>query len=212
MDKKRILEKIRKSRIIPVIRSNSPDEARRIIQAILAGGISILEITMTTPNAVELIEECVKRYGDKSVIGAGTVVDFKTARKCFDAGATFIVSPIFERETVEFCTGNQTVIIPGAVTPTEIFRASSSGADAVKIFPISSIGGAAYLKAVKSVFPETKFITTGGVNLHNFDEYLDAGAFAVGIGNDLSGGSAREITERCKNLSSKVNAVRQKSK
>lgn len=187
-----------------MVRSKSHDEAKGVIEAILAGGINVLEITMTTPNAIGLIGECVKKYADKVIVGAGTVVDLETSKRCFDAGVKFIVSPMFDEATVKFCNQNQIVIMPGALTPTEIFNASSKGADVVKVFPISSMGGVPYLKAVRSVYPNIEIVPTGGVHLENYDEYLNAGAFAVGIGSDLTGGNTQDITRRCQNLTAKM--------
>lgn len=200
MQKTQILEKIRATRIIPVVRTKSYDEAKGVIEAVLAGGINVLEITMTTPDAIKLIAQCVQKYGDEVIVGAGTVVDLETANKCFDAGVKFIVSPIFDEATVKFCNKNQIIIMPGALTPTEILNASQKGADVVKVFPVSSMGGVSYLKAVKSVYPNIEIVPTGGVNLENFNEYLSGGAFAVGIGSDLTGGDLTTITQRCQNL------------
>ncbi|MCW5959341.1 MAG: bifunctional 4-hydroxy-2-oxoglutarate aldolase/2-dehydro-3-deoxy-phosphogluconate aldolase [Pyrinomonadaceae bacterium] len=204
MNKTQILENIRETRIIPVVRTKSHDEAKGVIEAILAGGINVLEITMTTPNAIGLMTECVKKYGDKVIVGAGTVVDLETAKNCFDAGVQFIVSPMFDEETVKFCNQNEIIIMPGALTPTEIFNAHKKGADVVKVFPVSSMGGVPHLKAIKSVYPNIEIVPTGGVNLENFDEYLNAGAFAVGIGSDLTGASANQIAERCRTLSNRA--------
>lgn len=200
MHKAKILEQIRAARIISVVRTKSGDEAKDVIEAVLQGGINVLEITMTTPNAIGLIEDCVKKHNDKVIVGAGTVTDLETARKCFDAGAKFIVSPMFDEPTVKFCNRIEIIIIPGALTPTEIFKASENGADVVKVFPISAMGGVSYLKAVKSVFPNINIVPTGGVNLENFNDYLNAGAFAIGIGSDLTAGNTEEITRRCKHL------------
>ena len=197
MNKTRILETIRETRIIPVVRTKSLEEAKATVEAVLAGGITVLEITMTTPGAIDLIDECARKYGDEAIVGAGTVTDAEIARKCFDAGAKFIVSPIFDEHTVAFCNENELVIMPGALTPTEIFNAHKRGADVVKVFPVSSMGGVSHLKAIKSVFPEIEIVPTGGVSLENFDEYLNAGAFAVGIGSDLTSGSPETVTARC---------------
>lgn len=186
MDKQQIIDKIRKTQIMPVIRAASEGAAREVIESVLARGINVLEITLTTPGAIGLISEYSKKYADRVLVGAGTVVDTENARKCFDAGAKFIVSPVFHGGTVEFCNQNEIVIMPGALTPTEIFEASNRGADAVKVFPVSAMGGAAYLRAIKSVFPEIELVPTGGVSPENFNEYLDAGAIAVGIGSGLT--------------------------
>lgn len=204
MQKLKILDQIREIRIIPVIRTKSYNEAKDVIEAVLAGGINALEITMTTPNAIGLITECAGKYGDKVIVGAGTVTDAETAQKCVDAGVKFIVSPIFDDETVKFCNQNEIVIMPGALTPTEIFNAHEKGADVVKVFPVSSMGGVSHLKAVKSVFPNIEIVPTGSVNLENFNEYLNAGAFAVGIGSDLTGGNSQSISRKCENLVSKL--------
>ena len=203
MQKTQILENIRETRIIPVVRTKSHDEAKGVIEAILKGGINVLEITMTTPNAIELMEDCVKKYSDEVIVGAGTVVDLETAKKCFDAGVQFIVSPMFDEATVKFCNQNQIIIMPGALTPTEIFNTHKKGADVVKVFPISSMGGVPHLKAVKSVYPNIEIVPTGGVNLENYNDYLNAGAFAVGIGSDLTAGNLQDITRRCQDLSGK---------
>ena len=200
MNKTRTLEKIRETRIIPVIRTNSFADARAVIEAVLEGGINVLEITMTTPGAIELMAECACRYGDEVIVGAGTVTNAATAEKCADAGSRFVVSPIFDAETVEFCRRNEIIIMPGALTPTEIFHAHERGADVVKVFPVSSMGGVSHIKAVISVFPEIAIVPTGGVNLENFDEYLNAGAFAVGIGSDLTSGAPETIIARCRAL------------
>lgn len=207
MQKSKILEQIREIRIIPVIRTKSYDEAKDIIEAVLAGGINVLEITLTTPDAVKLMAECVEKYNDKAIVGAGTIVNVETARQCFDAGAKFVVSPMFDEETVKFCNQNNIIVMPGALTPTEIFNAHAKGADVVKVFPVSSMGGVSHLKAIKSVFPNIEIVPTGGVNLENFNDYLNAGAFAVGIGSDLTGGDLESITQRCLDLTAKLTKI-----
>lgn len=204
MQKEKILEQIKKTRIIPVIRTKTYEEAKGVIEAVLEGGIKVLEITMTTPYAIKLMAECIKKYGDQVIVGAGTVVDVETANKCFDAGVKFIISPMFDEETVKFCNLNQIIIMPGALTPTEIFNTSKKGAEVVKVFPVSSMGGVSHIKAIKSVYPNIEIVPTGGVNLENFSEYLKAGAFAVGIGSDLTGGESQSVTRKCQDLVSKL--------
>jgi 2-dehydro-3-deoxyphosphogluconate aldolase/(4S)-4-hydroxy-2-oxoglutarate aldolase len=204
MKKAEVLEKIKEVGIIPVIRIESANEARRVIEAILAGGINILEITMTIPNAVELIGNLARELNDKAIIGAGTVLYVETAQKCIEAGAKFIVSPIFDANIVSFCNQSSIAVMSGALTPTEIFTASQNGADLVKVFPAGAMGGASYLKAVKAVFPHIELVPTGGVNLENAAGFIEAGAFAVGIGRELTGGNASMITERARNLRSEV--------
>ncbi len=204
MKKAEVLEKIREVGVIPVIRTKSADEARSVIEAIIAGGIDILEITMTIPNAVELIENLAQKLNDEAIIGAGTVLDVKTAQKCIEAGAKFIVSPIFNAEIITFCNQSSIAVMSGALTPTEIFTAWHSGADLVKVFPVGAMGGAWYLKAVKAVFPHVELVPTGGVNLENARSFIEAGAFAVGIGGELTGGYSSVITELARNLRLKV--------
>lgn len=186
MDKAEVLKKIHETKIVPVIRADSNDEARKLIDAILAGGINIIEITMSVPGAVQLIDTLSAEFQNTTVIGAGTVLDEKTTRNCISAGAKFIISPMFSAEIIKICRESNVAAMPGALTPTEIFAAWKSGADVVKVFPISATGGVSYIKAVKSVLSEIKLMPTGGVNLQNIAEFIKAGVFAVGIGSDLA--------------------------
>ena len=199
MNKNQVIEKIKAAKIIPVIRTASAEQAKSVIEALLAGGLDVLEVTMTIPNAVELIAELTAEYKTSALIGAGTVLDEETAQKCVEAGAEFIVSPILNLETVAFCNRREIVVLPGSLTPTEIFTAWQAGADVVKIFPVNSAGGASFLKSVKAVFPQIEIVPTGGVNLENAAEYLKAGALAVGMGGELTKDDG-QITARAKSL------------
>lgn len=199
MDKTEVISKIKETGIIPVVRTDSADKARRIIDALIKGGIDVLEITMTIPGAIKLIDNLTNEY-KTAVIGAGTVLNADIARKCVAAGARFIVSPITDSETVSYCNQNQIVVMPGALTPNEIFAASTAGADIVKVFPAGSMGGASYLKSLKAVFPHVEIVPTGGIGVENAIDYLKAGAFAVGIGGELTGGKESEITKRARIL------------
>lgn len=185
LNKQEILAQISKTGIVPVIRADSHDEARSIVEAVIKGGINVLEITMTIPDAAGLIEKLANEYQSDALIGAGTILDAEAAQKCFNAGAKFIVSPLFDAETVEFCRARNLVVMPGAMTVTEIYKASQAGADAVKIFPATALGGVSFLKAVKTVLPEIELMPTGGVTLKTAAEYLQAGAIAVGVGGEL---------------------------
>ncbi len=206
MDKTEVIEKIRDTKIIPVIRAESADKAQIIIEALVRGGIDVLEITMTIPNAVELIARLSDEYKNTAVvIGAGTVLDKKTAQKCVRAGAKFVVSPILNLEIVSFCNQNKTAVMPGALTPTEIFTARQAGADIVKVFPVSAMGGVSYLKAVKTVFPHIEMIPTGGINLENAVDYIKAGALAVGLGSELTKAKELTVTTKTRNLLAKIN-------
>lgn len=186
MNKAQIISQIREIGIVPVIRADSEDEARQLIEAILAGGISIFEVTMTVPNAVSLIKTLVADFGDKAIIGAGTVLDAEAAQNCLTAGAKFIVSPILNLDVIETCRQANVAVFPGALTPTEIVAAWQAGADAVKIFPANAIGGANYVQAIKAPLPNIELMPTGGVTLATIGDFIRAGAIAVGVGSDLA--------------------------
>jgi 2-dehydro-3-deoxyphosphogluconate aldolase/(4S)-4-hydroxy-2-oxoglutarate aldolase len=184
MDKSRVLETITKNKLVPVIRTATIDNARWAVEVLAEAGIHVFEITLTIPNAAELIREFSASKPDL-LIGAGTVLTADQARASSDAGAKFIVSPIFEKRVVEFCNKNEICVMPAGLTPTEIYNAWQSGADVVKVFPCGAVGGASYIKAIKSVFPEIRLMPTGGVNIDTAKNFLDAGAIAIGIGSDL---------------------------
>jgi 2-dehydro-3-deoxyphosphogluconate aldolase/(4S)-4-hydroxy-2-oxoglutarate aldolase len=204
MSKTVIVNAIEELGLVPVVRAASADEAMRAIDAIKEGGISVLEITMTVPGAVGVIEEVVGRYGAEATVGAGTVLDPETARVCILAGAQFVVSPALNIDTIAICRRYGVPIIPGALTPTEVVTAWTAGADLVKIFPAGSLGGASYIKNLKGPLPQIKLIPTGGVSLKTAADFIKAGASALGVGTDLvdvkaiRAGQAHLITERAK--------------
>lgn len=204
MSKAEIIERITRGGVLPVIRAESPDEARGVIEAVRAGGIDVIEITMTVPGAVDLIRELSEEYGEDVLIGAGTVLDPETAARCVDAGARFIISPALNLETIAFCREHKVVVMPGALTPTEVVTAWNAGADFVKIFPAGSMGGASYLKSLKAPLPHIKLIPTGGVSLATAADFIKAGASAIGVGADLVDlhaireGRGSEITENAR--------------
>ncbi|HTP68054.1 MAG TPA: bifunctional 4-hydroxy-2-oxoglutarate aldolase/2-dehydro-3-deoxy-phosphogluconate aldolase [Dongiaceae bacterium] len=179
------IQKIQEIGIIPVVRAANVEEARRAVDAICAGGIPIIEITMTVPNAPAMIRELVRELGSGVLIGAGTVTNADQAQTCMDAGAQFLVSPGLSTPVVQAATKRSILVMPGALTPTEVMAALDSGAQVIKIFPCGSTGGPKHVKALKAPFPNAKFVPTGGVNLGNAHEYLAAGAFALGVGADL---------------------------
>lgn len=199
-----VIERIREVGLVPVVRAASADEALAAVEAIRAGGIPILEITLTVPGAVGIIGELSKRLGDEALIGAGTVLDAATAQQCVDAGAKFIVSPALDVPTIEFCRRIDVPVFAGALTPTEIVTAWKAGANAVKVFPANAVGGAAYLKSIKAPLPQIELLPTGGVNLKTAADFIAAGAFALGIGADLVDlaalrrGEAAAITEKAR--------------
>jgi 2-dehydro-3-deoxyphosphogluconate aldolase/(4S)-4-hydroxy-2-oxoglutarate aldolase len=174
------------------------------IDAIREGGVNVLEITMTVPGAIDVIAQVSKRYGDEVVVGAGTVLDPETARRCIDAGAVFVVSPALNLDTIATCIELGVPVMPGALSPTEVVTAWNAGADMVKIFPAGAVGGPSYLKNLKGPLPQIKMIPTGGVSLSTAADFIKAGAAALGVGTDLvdvkaiRAGNAQVITERAR--------------
>jgi 2-dehydro-3-deoxyphosphogluconate aldolase/(4S)-4-hydroxy-2-oxoglutarate aldolase len=203
VDKAHVLERIRSTGLVPVIRARSADEAAQVAEAIQAGGVGILEITMTVPGAVEVIRDVAGRGGD-ALVGAGTVLDPETARACMDAGALFIVSPSLNLDTIATCREAGVAILPGALTPTEVVTAWNAGADLVKVFPAGAVGGPSYIKALKAPLPQIEVVPTGGVNLNTAGDFIRAGASALGVGADLVDlaavrrGEASAVTERAR--------------
>jgi 2-dehydro-3-deoxyphosphogluconate aldolase / (4S)-4-hydroxy-2-oxoglutarate aldolase len=185
MTPKEILSQITEIGIVPVVRTASAESAVKAIEAIYRGGVRAAEITMTVPGAVRALEKVADQFGDKIVLGAGTVLDPETARVCMLAGAEFFVTPNLRPATIEMAKRYSKVICPGALTPTEVLTAWESGADVVKIFPCGNMGGAKYIKALKGPFPQIEMIPTGGVNLETAGEFLKAGACAVAVGGEL---------------------------
>jgi len=203
VEKAQVLERIRSTGLIPVIRARSADEAAQAADAIQAGGVGVLEITMTVPGAVEVIREVAGREGD-ALVGAGTVLDPEAARSCIDAGARFIVSPSFNPDTIAACREADVAVLPGALTPTEVLAAWRAGADLVKVFPAGAVGGPSYIKALKAPLPQIDLVPTGGVNLKTAGDFIRAGAAALGVGADLVDlaalrrGEAQILTERAR--------------
>jgi 2-dehydro-3-deoxyphosphogluconate aldolase/(4S)-4-hydroxy-2-oxoglutarate aldolase len=184
MNKETIRTRIEQIGIIPAIRLSSAEDALFAVKAVADSGIPIAEVTMTIPGAVEVIAE-LARTRPELIVGAGTVVDTETAGRCLDAGAKFLSSPGLNVEIVEFAVKHGAVVFPGALTPTEIMAAWQAGSDFVKVFPVSLLGGASYIKALRSPFPDIRLIASGGVTQRNTADFILAGAVAVGIGRDL---------------------------
>jgi 2-dehydro-3-deoxyphosphogluconate aldolase/(4S)-4-hydroxy-2-oxoglutarate aldolase len=204
MTKDQIRNRIAEIGIIPAIRVSSAADALFAAEAVLTSGIPIVEVTMTVPGAIEVISE-LARSNSELVVGAGTLFDVETASRCLDAGAMFMTSPGLNIDIVEFGLRNKTVVFPGAMTPSEIMAAWKAGADFVKVFPCSVLGGPAYIKALKRPFPHVPLIASGGVNQQTAAAFIDAGAVALGIGHDLvqpnaierrEGGWIRELSWR----------------
>jgi 2-dehydro-3-deoxyphosphogluconate aldolase / (4S)-4-hydroxy-2-oxoglutarate aldolase len=200
LSKHEVLRKMREIGLVPVLRADSEDQALGLAAAIADGGVTVLEITMTVPGAVNVIRRLVKERPD-ILIGAGTVLDPETARTCILEGAQFVVSPALNVKTVELCRRYSVAVLPGALTPTEVVTAWQAGADVIKIFPASAMGGAKYLKSLKAPLPQVDMIPTGGVSLATAHEFLEAEAFALGVGADLvdtkayAAGAPGKVTE-----------------
>jgi len=215
MNKSEVIQRIKEVGLVPVVRAASADEAMQAIDAIKAGGVTVLEITMTVPGAVGAIAEVTKRFGEEVVVGAGTVLDAETARTCMLAGAQFIVSPSLNLDTIACCRRYGVAVLPGALTPTEVVSAWTAGADFVKVFPAGALGGASYLKALKAPLPQIELVPTGGVSLKTAADFIKAGASALGVGADLvdvkalRSGEANVITERARQYVEIVREARQ---
>lgn len=185
MSKQDVLGWIQRTRVVPVVRAGSAEEALQAVEALLEGGIDVLEITMTVPGAVEVVREIAALHGERALVGAGTVLDARTAEACVEAGARFVVSPALDEPTVKACRAMDIVHAPGALTPTEVVAAHRAGGDVVKVFPCDALGGASYLKSLKAPLPHIPLMPTGGVTLENIGAFLAAGAVAVGVGGNL---------------------------
>jgi len=214
MNKTEVLRRIHDTGLIPVVRAESAELAIRAVEAITAGGVNVLEVTMTVPGAIGVIEQLATKFGGEALVGAGTVLDRETADRCIQAGAQFIVSPALDEETIAFCRANDVAVFPGALTPTEVVRAWNAGADAVKVFPASAVGGASYLKSLKAPLPQVELIPTGGVSLATAADFIAAGAFALGVGADLvdlkaiRSGETEKVTQAARAYIAAVNEAR----
>jgi 2-dehydro-3-deoxyphosphogluconate aldolase / (4S)-4-hydroxy-2-oxoglutarate aldolase len=201
MTREQVRARVLEVGIVPVVRASSAKQAIAAAVAVAAGGISIVEVTMTVPGAIDAITQLVKTLGKEVIVGAGTVLDAEAARQCFDSGAEFLVTPGLDLGTVKVANQAGKLIMAGALTPTEVITAWKGGADFVKVFPASAVGGASYLKALRGPLPQIPLVPTGGVNLNTAADFLKAGASALGIGGELilaaalQTGNVAQITE-----------------
>jgi 2-dehydro-3-deoxyphosphogluconate aldolase / (4S)-4-hydroxy-2-oxoglutarate aldolase len=196
MTKDEVRARIQEIGIIPAVRSSTSEDALFAAEAVSSAGIPIVEVTMTVPGAIEVMSE-LARQSSEMVVGAGTVFDADAARRCLDAGATFLTTPGLDLEIVEFALQREVVVIPGALTPSEVMLAWKAGSDFVKVFPCAQVGGASYIRALKGPFPQVPLIASGGVNQQTVAGFIRAGAVAVGIGRDLI--QPRAIRDRERN-------------
>lgn len=218
MTKQTILSTIREIGLVPVVRTASAESAFKAIEAIFEGGVLTAEITMTVPGALRALEKLADHFGDRMLLGAGTVLDPETCRACMLAGAQFFVTPALNFKTIEMAHRYSKPIMPGALTPTEVLAAWDAGADIVKIFPCDNVGGPKYIKALKGPFPQIEMIPTGGVSLTTAGDFLKAGASAVAVGGELvdaktiKDGNYAIFTERAKRFLEVVKTARAEMK
>jgi 2-dehydro-3-deoxyphosphogluconate aldolase/(4S)-4-hydroxy-2-oxoglutarate aldolase len=184
MDKHAVRARIEETGIIPSVRTASADEARFAAETVSQAGIPVVEVTMTVPGALKVIADLVQKM-PALVVGAGTVLDIEVARRCADAGATFVTSPGFDARVVEFTIKEGILVLPGALTPTEVTAAWQAGADFVKVYPCAQLGGASYIRALRAPFPQVPMVAAGGVNQKTAADFIDAGAVAIGVGSEL---------------------------
>jgi 2-dehydro-3-deoxyphosphogluconate aldolase/(4S)-4-hydroxy-2-oxoglutarate aldolase len=202
-DKLQILQTVHETGVIAVIRADSAENLLQAAQALLEGGVFCIEFTLTTPGSLDMIRSCSEQLGRQACIGAGTVLDAETARMAILAGAQFVVSPAFDADTVRLCRAYDTLVIPGAFTPTEVLQAWKNGADIVKIFP-AGVGGPALVKDLKGPFPQIKMVPSGGVDFQTAADFIRNGAFALGAGSSLvssgllASGRFAQITENAR--------------
>lgn len=217
MEKAAVLMVLQEIGLVPVLRAESVEQALMLAGAIADGGVTVLEVTMTVPSAIQVMRKLTEQRPD-ILIGAGTVLDAETARMCILEGAQFVVSPALNLRTIEMCHRYSIAVLPGALTPTEVVNAWQAGADVVKVFPASALGGAKYLTALRGPLPQVKMIPTGGVSLATAKDFLEAGAFALGVGSDLvdtkaiAAGKPEVITESAKKYLTIVREFRHSKK
>jgi len=199
------MERIFKTGIVAIMRANNPNQLLGAAKAVLAGGVEAIEVTMTTPGALDIIRQATTQFGKEVLFGVGSVLDAETARVAILAGAQFVVCPTFKPETVEMCKRYSIPVVPGAYTPTEILTAWEAGANAVKVFP-ASVSGPAYIKAIKGPLPQISLSAVGGVTVENTADFFRAGVDFVGVGGELVNqklldtSDFAEITERARNF------------
>ncbi len=214
MTREEVCARIQQTGIIPAIRVHTAKDAIFAANAVFNGGIMVAELTMTVPDAIETIAELM-RVNPDAAVGAGTVLDVETAKRCIDAGASFLTSTGLDLDIVEFAEKNRVTVIPGALTPTEIMVAMKAGVDFIKVFPCAQVGGPSYIKAMKAPFPGARLIASGGVNQQTAGDFIHAGACALGIGEDLIPHEAiasqdldwiRELSRRFQNIVKRARA------
>lgn len=214
MNKMLVAQRIVACGLIPIVRFDRFEDVHPLVDALYAGGIDIVEFSLTSPAALRAIEQTADRYGDTIALGAGTVLDTETARSCFLAGAQFLVSPAVNEAVIAMSNRYSRVICPGALTPTEVLHAWTSGADFVKVFPCGNVGGPAYIRSLKTPYPHIAMIPVGGVTIDNAADFIAAGSCALGASgmlidrNDASPSRYDAITQRAARLLSVIRNAR----
>jgi 2-dehydro-3-deoxyphosphogluconate aldolase/(4S)-4-hydroxy-2-oxoglutarate aldolase len=209
MSAQNTLEVIQQCGVVAIMRAKSSDQLLAAADAIKAGGVNVIEVTMTTPGALDVIRQAVEKYGETVLFGAGTILDPESARAAILAGAQFVVAPTLNLKTIEICKRYSVLVMPGAYTPTEILTAWEAGADIIKVFP-ADVGGPVYIKAIKAPLPQVRLAPVGGVDLSNTAAFIKAGADVVGVGGSLVDQkllAARDfatLTERAKRFREEV--------
>ncbi|MBC8590168.1 bifunctional 2-keto-4-hydroxyglutarate aldolase/2-keto-3-deoxy-6-phosphogluconate aldolase [Wansuia hejianensis] len=207
MRKHEILQRIEDVGVVAVVRAENSEKAKKIALACMEGGIDSIEITFTVPGAHKVIESLTEEFGDKLLVGAGTVLDSETARTAILSGAKYIVSPGFDLDTAKLCNRYQIPYMPGCMTITEMITAMEAGADIIKVFPGSAFGPS-FIKAIKGPLPQAVLMPTGGVSIDNVDQWIKNGCIAVGVGGNLTKGSSEDMTKAAKEFVAKVKEAR----
>lgn len=207
MRKHEILQRIEDVGVVAVVRAENSEKAKKIALACMEGGIDSIEITFTVPGAHKVIESLTEEFGDKLLVGAGTVLDSETARTAILSGAKYIVSPGFDLDTAKLCNRYQIPYMPGCMTITEMITAMEAGADIIKVFPGSAFGPS-FIKAIKGPLPQAVVMPTGGVSIDNVDQWIKNGCIAVGVGGNLTKGSSEDMTKAAKEFVAKVKEAR----
>jgi len=211
-----VLKKMIQVGVVPVVRADREEEAFDAVNALIKGGIPIAEITMTTPNAHQIIAKLIQKFGERLTVGAGTVTDISMCSGAMAVGSHFIVTPTLHMDIIQMCVKRNICIIGGGLTPTEILSTWKEGADAVKVFPVSAMGGPRYFRMIHEPLPQIPLVATGGVSLETLPEYLEAGAIFVGAGGDLifkkalKNGKIEQITARAEQYIETIQKARSK--
>lgn len=214
MNRETVMQNLIKAGVVPVVRAKSRKNLLKVVEALISGGLSIAEITMTIPSALESIEQCAKTFGDALTLGAGTITDSATCLRAIDSGSHFVVTPTVNLDVLNLCRKKDTCVIGGALTPTEILSVWEAGADAIKVFPAKAMGGPQYIKMLHEPLPHVPLVPTGGVSLETLADYFKAGAIFVGAGGDLvnkeavDSGRVDVIRERARRYCRQIQGVR----